>query len=278
MGRKNWYDWGVLGVVSCDVLVACRDRFNDRIDESQDSQPYPSEKKDRTTSRTRKSMSQPTLMMRVYKRLKGEGRWEEAEPIRNELANDARARGFKKEAAQDWTYAELAKRFPPLDGSQPEGLPVEEGKKDEREPKREEERKDGGDAASFSSSGDVAPFPQKSSRETEFSVVGLSEIPGNWGDLPSNAPLSSEVSWVQANRLRCVRETSERVIVDLTKALSPAPSYAALGWLETSIKTYAKFVDVAAKATSSQDGEQADVRREIQSIEEVRRLLAQMLE
>ena len=67
-------------------------------------------------------------------------------------------------------------------------------------------------------------------------------------------------------------------MVDLTRALSPAPSYATLGWLETSIKTYAKFVDVAAKATSVQDNEQAEIRREIQSIEEVRRLLASMLE
>jgi hypothetical protein len=68
------------------------------------------------------------------------------------------------------------------------------------------------------------------------------------------------------------------VVVDLSRALSPAPSYATLGWLETSIKTYAKFVDVAAKATSTQDDEQAEVRREIQSIEEVRKLLASMLE
>ena len=69
-----------------------------------------------------------------------------------------------------------------------------------------------------------------------------------------------------------------RLVVDLSRALTPAPFYAALGWLETSIKTYAKFVDVAAKATSTQDEEQAEVRREQQSIEEVRRLLTQMLE
>ena len=56
------------------------------------------------------------------------------------------------------------------------------------------------------------------------------------------------------------------MVVDLSRALSSAPSYAALGWLETSIKTYAMFVDVAAKATSVQDGEQAEIRREVQSI------------
>jgi hypothetical protein len=96
--------------------------------------------------------------------------------------------------------------------------------------------------------------------------------------MPSNASLGAEVSWVQANRLRVVRESADRVTVDLSKALSPAPSYATLGWLETSIKTYAKFVDVAAKATASQDGEAAEIRREVQSIAEVRRILAEMLE
>jgi hypothetical protein len=75
-----------------------------------------------------------------------------------------------------------------------------------------------------------------------------------------------------------VRESADRVVVDLSKALSPAPSYATLGWLETSIKTYSKFVDVAARATAGLDGEAAEVRREVQSIAEVRRLLEEMLE
>lgn len=219
-------------------------------------------------------MSQPTLMMIVFKRLKAEGRWDEAEPIRNELATQARANGLKGKDAQDWTYRELARKYPPKDGSSPEGMEDDEAESDKPDEKRQEEDRQVGDASSFSSSEAVAPFSSKA----DFSVVGLGEIPGNWGDLPANAPLSAEVSWVQANRLRCVRETSERVIVDLTKSLSPAPSYATLGWLETSIKTYAKFVDVAAKATSSQDGEAAEIRREQQSIEEVRRLLASMLE
>lgn len=219
-------------------------------------------------------MSQPTLMMIVFKRLKAEGRWDEAEPIRNDLATQARANGLKGKDAQDWTYRELAKKYPPKDGSNPEGMETEEPPGSKTEDKRQAEESQAGDAGLFSSSEAAAPL----SSEAEFSVVGLGEIPGNWGDLPANAPLSAEVSWVQANRLRCVRETSERVVVDLSKALSPAPSYATLGWLETSIKTYAKFVDVAAKATSSQDGEAAEIRREQQSIEEVRRLLASMLE
>ena len=227
-------------------------------------------------------MATQTLMMQVFKRLKTEGRWDEAEPHRNELATQARALRLKGQDAQNYTYTELAKKYPPLDGSKPETAIGEEPANSKPADKRDEQQRKEGDAARFSTSIDVAPFPSEDvapfSKSGDLSVSGLSKIPGNWGDLPSNAPLSAEVSWVQANRLRVVRETADGVVVELSRSLSPAPSYAALGWLETSIKTYAKFVDVAAKATASQDGEAAEVRREQQSIEEVRRLLASMLE
>ena len=227
-------------------------------------------------------MTQTTLMMRVFKRLKAENRWGEAEPHRNELATDARARGLKGKEAQDWTYTELAKKYPPKDGSQPETAIGEEPADERKTDKRQKDDQETGNAADFHTSKGVAPFPVQDvapfSKSGDLSVSGLSKIPANWGDLPSNAALSAEVSWVQANRLRCVRETADGIVVDLSRALSPAPSYAALGWLETSIKTYAKFVDVAAKATATQDSEAAEVRREQQSIEEVRRLLASMLE
>ena len=64
----------------------------------------------------------------------------------------------------------------------------------------------------------------------------------------------------------------------LDRALSPAPSWAALGWLETSIRSYAKYVDVAAKASSADDGESAVMRRERMAIEEVQALLEEMKE
>ena len=222
-------------------------------------------------------MAQPTLMMIVFKRLKSEGRWDEAEPHRNELASRAKQDGLKGIDAQEWTYTELARKYPPLDGSQPEKpdeptpLPAD---KASRKPKKDD---GAGNAPVISLTGDLAPFPKKQVGDSEFSVTGLSEIPANWGDLPANASLSAEVSWVQANRLRVVRETPERVVVDLSRALSQAPSWATLGWLETSIKTYSKFVDIAARATIGLDNEQADIRREVQSIEEVRKHLASML-
>ena len=227
-------------------------------------------------------MTQPTLMMQVFKRLKSEGRWDEAEPVRNDLATRARDLRLKGQDAQNYTYTELAKKYPPLDGSKPETA-ISEDPANERKPsKPAKQQLETGDAARFSTAADVAPFPVQDvapfSKSGDLSVSGLSKIPENWGDLPSNAQLSAEVSWVQANRLRVVRETADGVVVDLSRALSSAPSYATLGWLETSIKTYAKFVDVAAKATATQDSEAAEIRREQQSIEEVRRLLASMLE
>lgn len=225
-------------------------------------------------------MAKQSLMMIVFNRIKSEGRWAEAEPVRNELASQAKGQGFKGITAQDWTYTELAKRFPPLDGSKPETPTVEEPPKDEKPGKGPKGKAEVGHVASFPPPEGVAPLSGKQvaplSRDDEFSVSGLGEIPGNWPEMPSNAALSAEVSWVQANRLRVVRETADRVVVDLSKSLTPAPSYATLGWLETSIKTYSKFVDVAAKATASQDGEAAEIRREVFAIADIRKILEEM--
>ena len=82
---------------------------------------------------------------------------------------------------------------------------------------------------------------------------------------------------MQAQRLRIVEERAAgATIVHLSRSLSPAPSWAALGWLETSIRSYAKFVDVAARATAVVDGEAAVWRHERVAIEEMRALLDEM--
>lgn len=104
--------------------------------------------------------------------------------------------------------------------------------------------------------------------------IGLADLPSDWPTLPSNASLASEISWVQANRLRVVKGD----IVDLTQSLSPAPSHAAIGWLETSIRAYSKYCDIAARATAQQQDEQEHIRRERLSIEEVRALLLETIE
>ncbi len=116
--------------------------------------------------------------------------------------------------------------------------------------------------------------PPPSPIPSDQGVIGLGTLPDSWGVLPANASLQAEISWVSANRLR-VRDGSG---VDLSKALSPAPSYSALSWLETSILFPSKFADISVKATANQDDEKEAIRREKLSIEEIRGLLAEMLE
>lgn len=233
-------------------------------------------------------MTQTPLMLIVFKRLKAEGIWAIAEPVRDELTRQSRQHGLKKEAAGNWVYRMLAKQFPPQGNAEPEGAEFDPLLAQVAKKVRDAGKATAIQPSQSTSNGPVAPpKPARDpvvqpkpipSSDDGFSVTGLGDFPANWPDLPSNAPLAVEVSWVQANRLRCVREVGDRVMVDLSRALGPAPSYAALGWLETSIKTYSKFVDVAARATAGTENEAAAVKREIASIEEVRKILASMLE
>ncbi len=109
---------------------------------------------------------------------------------------------------------------------------------------------------------------------TDAQVQGLSETPAGWPQLPANVALPSEIAWVNANRLRVRRGT----VVELSRALSPAPSYSALSWLETSILFPAKFADISVKAPADQDDEKEFVRREKMAAEEIRSILKEMLE
>ena len=182
----------------------------------------------------------------VTQRLQREGRWKDIEPERNEMMKLARKRGMSKSEAQQWVYGELDRMYPP-------------------------------EAVTLSPTSGGGPASRTMPPDGGGPIQGLGDIPPAWPDLPDNASLASEVGWVQANRLRIVEENPGRAtVVRLDKAHSPAPSWAALGWLETSVRSYAKFVDVAAKATASEDGEAAVMRRERMAIEEVRALLDEM--
>jgi len=160
----------------------------------------------------------------------------------------ARKRGMSKSEAQSWVYAELDRMYPPLE------------------------------KGTLSPSDGPTGDPEKGTLSPSGGQIqGLGDIPECWSDLPANASLATEIGWVQANRLRIVEErTSGATVVHLGRALSPAPSWAALGWLETSIRSYAKFVDVAAKTTASDGGEAEVWRRERMALEEVRALLDEM--
>ena len=88
---------------------------------------------------------------------------------------------------------------------------------------------------------------------------------------------ASDLAWVQSNRLAVVEERSPGVtVVHLDRAHEPAPSRAALGWLETSVRSYAKYVDVVARTLRDEADEAETVRRERMAITEIRDLLSEM--
>lgn len=187
------------------------------------------------------------------------GKWSEVEPLRDQLMREARRSGLTKESAREEVYAKLLEMFP--QATQP--------------PPQTNEGSEAGGGANLAGSDDGASGATHA-RDGE-AVSGLSSIPEDWPDLPASSTLAQEVQWVQANRLRLVRETQHGTEVDLRKAMTPAPSWSALGWLETSIRAYSKFVDVAAKASASAEDEREMVKREKLAIEEVRGLLAEMI-
>jgi hypothetical protein len=174
---------------------------------------------------------------------------------------EARRSGVEKREDQQMVYAKMVEMFPPIQPSQNDV---------------NEQPAEGGGVDLPAARNDVTGAVQARTRD-EAAVTGLSDVPDSWPTLPPNATLAAEISWVQANRLSVVRDLGDRAVVDLSKAMSPAPSWAALGWLETSIRAYAKFVDVAAKASAHVEDERDMVRRERMAIDEIRGLLAEML-
>lgn len=198
------------------------------------------------TTPTDSARSREADPLTVYKRLDREGRWKgEIEYVRNDMMKHARKLGMSKTESQQWVYAELDRMYPPE-------KPVT--------------------VSGFYSSQTSQP-----NTSDDGQIRGLSDLPEDWPELPDNASLSSEVGWVQAQRLRVVEEQpGGATVVHLDRAGTPTPSWAALGWLETSIRSYSKFVDVAARATASDDGEAAVMRRERVAIEEVEALLDEM--
>lgn len=188
------------------------------------------------------------LKITLKKRLEREGRWSQVEPVRDQMMRDAKSAFPDKESRQAWVYAELDRMYPPLATEQPHT--------------------------------EVSDIYRKveTAVHHDGQIQGLSDLPAGWPQLPANASLASEIGWVQANRLRIVQERPGGATrVQLGQALSPAPSWAALGWLETSIRSYAKFVDVAAKVSGDSNAESEVMRRERKSIEELEAIINEMM-
>jgi len=229
------------------------------------------------------------LKYRICKRLTTEKRWDDAQRLKDTLIREAREAGYGRDDAQRRAYLAIDEMFPPLEttpasngpAAANDGIQDDHDDHDDHQPQPRSHDGNEGDAACRSTGaavGEAGSDPRTRDRGADSQVVGLGDLPPDWPKLPPNAPLAAEIQWVQANRLRCVTDVGERSMVDLSKALTPAPSYAALGWLETSIRAYTKFVDVAAKATASLEDEREHVRRERLAIDDIRKLLAEMVD
>lgn len=178
----------------------------------------------------------------LTERLRREGRWTEASKFKDTVLAECREKGFKRDQASEAAWDAMEQAFPPI--------------------------------ATLAATGDTGE-----EETTDTRVQGLSEIPADWPQLPGNTSLQAEIAWCQANRLCVVEERANGVVVvHLDRARTPAPSWAALGWLETSIRVYSKYIDVVAKALKDEDNEQEMVKRERLAIDEIRSLLAEMID
>lgn len=198
----------------------------------------------------------------IRRRFISEGRWRDISPVRDRMMVESKKAIPDKEARRAWVYSELDRMYPPPEAALPSLT----------------------ETNTILESGHLSPYvPTKGLADVQHdggAIQGLGEIPEGWPAMPSNASLGAELGWVQANRLSVVEERpGKATVVRLGRAASPAPSLAALGWLETSIRSYAKYVDVAAKAASGGDDDEGTVmRRERKSVDEVKALLDEMCE
>lgn len=229
------------------------------------------------------------IKSRVYKRLIAEGRWLEAVPIKDQLLRDNKAQGMTREQAAIKAYQTLDAMFPAGKTMEPSiesandkntdttsAIQPQKVEGDNQPPTNGMQKVVGDDANRGSQHDEASESTGARTRSSESTVSGLGKIPASWPQLPSNATLSQEVQWVLANRIQVIKETNDGIVVDLSKALSPAPSYATLGWLETSIRAFAKFVDVSTKASANSQDDADKVKREKLEIAEIRELLGQM--
>jgi hypothetical protein len=177
----------------------------------------------------------------LTERLRREGRWAEASKFKDDALSGFRSKGMKRDEASEAAWNAMEKAFPPI--------------------------------ATVSATSET-----EAEEEADIQILGLKDIPADWPPLPGNTSLQEEVKWCHANRVMVVKEREGGVvIVHLDRAITPAPSWAALGWLETSIRVYSKYIDVVAKALKDEEDEQATVKLEKIPIDEVKALFAEML-
>lgn len=180
------------------------------------------------------------------------------------LRTEARAAGMRRRDAYDYATREVERLRPYVPPPPPEPEPILEP------PPADHPEPEPPPVVEAVPEPDQAPLPTEATPASQGSgLAGLGDIPTEWPTLPPNAQLPAEVGWVQANRLRVY----QCGVVDLARSIGPAPSHAALSWLETSLLYPAKWADVCVKAAQGVQDDTEQVRRERLALVEVRSLM-----
>ena len=178
-------------------------------------------------------------------RWKQEGRDKEVSAFRNKAEADLRVAGLSVGKAKSQAFSMAVAAFPPL--AQPDAAPA---------------------------AGDTAePWGDW---EDAIAQAGLPEA---WGALPDSAPLDAEVEWVHQNRVLVVEDRpGKRPEFHWDRARTAAPSYGAVNLMEFAATNRKGFMDILQRVKPGMGGDEEDVRREKTKVEEIRRVLEELLE
>jgi len=176
----------------------------------------------------------------LTERLRAEGRWAEASDFKETARGDFRAKGMKRAEAAEAAWEAMAEAYPPL--------PVAESPANPGVPE--------------AVATDASPIP--------------------WPDLPTVGDFGEEVRWVHQQYIRIVEEGLRGRVIHWDRASVKPPSAGACSLARWAAENRTAFYkDMLPKIMAKADDqaeEEANIRRERMAIDEIRGLLAQMIE
>lgn len=200
----------------------------------------------------------------LMKRLQSEGRSRMAGDFREEVRKACRQRGLTPADSVLTAWAEMERNYPPL-------------KKSEQP----------------AAAATVDEPPEPVSQDHAPVVVAVSgpnkepdkpiwvRIPPEWGELPKTAKRVDEVEWVHQNWFLCREVRPSGTRTKLSRAQGPAPSWGAVGLMETTVMNPQKFENevYAREMKGTEEDEDGEaIKREKKSIAEIDTILQRMEE
>ena len=186
-------------------------------------------------------------------RLRREGRWEEASKLKDAALREFKAKGMKRAEASEAAWNAMLEAFPPL-------VPADTPTEPPPGAASESTHRAGG------------------ARCVSDGASGSPPIPDNWGEIPDSANFEAEVEWVHQNRVLVVEERpGGSARLHWNRARNPAPSYGAINLMEFAATNRAKFMDVVLRVKPGSEEQEEEANSDDPSLEEVERMLAEMI-